>query len=73
MSDGPIRTSIPMQMDHVTDPNGFAFTLDLPAVPAVGSAVCVGGRRFRVVDVEWRPFNPFPVRLLAEEISERSS
>jgi len=62
---------IAMMLDEagVPENSGFAFTLQLPAVPRVGETVFVGGRRFRVLEVEWRAHDgAFPVRLFAEEL-----
>lgn len=63
------RTEIPMQLNaDIRGVDDFAFTLTLPAAPREGEHVRIGGRRFKVMTVDWHAFDPFPVRLTAIEI-----
>lgn len=52
-------------------PTGFAFTFELPAIPSKGSLVIYAGRQFRVLQTDWHPHDPWPVRLLVREVRTR--
>ena len=59
--------SVQLNEYRARDGNGFAFTLQLPAVPRVNDSLVYAGRTFIVRDVEWHPGTDFPVHLYATE------